>query len=180
MKSFQKLPAPGEWKDKLLYWVSGLLLFETLSGLAIWLLPFSVPNQVMVFVHTGAGLLFLAPFAWYQLRHWVIYRRMSLSQVVLTGYFALVAVLAAIVSGLVLTYQALFASRISYGWDLVHIIATVGLIVSVLPHVAILVIRARRPRLAQPAGSAGTSRVSRSSSSSAWASAPTSMATTPP
>ncbi len=148
----RKLPAPGEWRERLLYWVSGLLLFETLSGLSIWLLPFGVPNQVMVLVHTGAGLLFLAPFAWYQLRHWVIYRRMSLSQIVLTGYFALVAVVAAIVSGLVLTYQALFATRISYGWDLVHIVATVGLIISIVPHIVVLLARARRAPAGEQVG----------------------------
>ena len=46
------LPALGtpvgrtaEWRSRLSIFVAGLLLFETLSGLSIWLLPFSVPNQ---------------------------------------------------------------------------------------------------------------------------------------
>ena len=44
-----------EWQQRLLYTVAGLLLFETLTGLAIYLLPFSVPNQVMVLLHTIVG-----------------------------------------------------------------------------------------------------------------------------
>ncbi len=141
----------GEWQRRLLLAVSGLLAFETLTGLAIWLLPFSVANQVMVLLHTGLGLVFVAPFAWYQWRHWRIYRSLRVSHVVLTGYFAMAAALVLIVSGLVLTWQALFATRISRGWDLAHIVATFALIAAVLPHLATLAIRAARA----PAAEAG-------------------------
>ncbi|MBI4409627.1 MAG: hypothetical protein HY561_07965, partial [Gemmatimonadetes bacterium] len=47
-----------EWRSRLLLTVGGLLLFETLTGLSIWLLPFSVPNQVTVLLHTVVGLPF--------------------------------------------------------------------------------------------------------------------------
>ncbi len=134
-----------EWERKLLITISGLLLFETLTGLSIWLLPFSVSNQVMVLLHTAIGLVFILPFAWYLIRHWLLYRPRQMSHVKLTGYFAMAATIAAIVSGLVLTWQALFAARISYGWDLVHIVSTIALIASVLPHVAVLIVRAARP-----------------------------------
>ncbi|UCG74722.1 MAG: hypothetical protein JSV95_08095 [Gemmatimonadota bacterium] len=134
-----------EWGRKLLITISGLLLFETLTGLSIWLLPFSVSNQVTVLLHTAIGLLFMVPFAWYQVRHWLLYRPRQMSHVKLTGYFAMVATIVAIVSGLVLTWQATFLTRISYGWDLVHIVATLALIASVLPHVVALIIRAARP-----------------------------------
>jgi hypothetical protein len=133
-----------EWQHKLLLWVSGLLLFETLTGLSILLLPFSVSNQVMVLLHTAVGLVFLVPFAWYQIRHWIIYRPIRMSHVKLTGYFAMVATVVAIISGLVLTVQALWATRIGYAWDLIHIVATVALIVSVLPHLLVLVNREMR------------------------------------
>jgi hypothetical protein len=52
-----------EWQRRLLHWVSALLLFETLPGLSVYLLPFSVPNQVMVLAHPLAGLGFTVPFA---------------------------------------------------------------------------------------------------------------------
>ncbi|MDH3456198.1 MAG: multiheme c-type cytochrome [Gemmatimonadota bacterium] len=130
-----------EWQRKLLIAVSGLLLFETLTGLCIFLLPFSVSNQVMVLLHTAVGLVFLVPFAWYQTRHWILYQAPRMSHVKLTGYFAMVATVIAIVSGLVLTVQALWATRISYAWDLIHIVATFALIVSILPHIFVLVNR---------------------------------------
>ncbi len=130
-----------EWRHKLLLCVSGLLLFETLTGLSVFLLPFSVSNQVMVLLHTVVGLVCLVPFAWYQTRHWLIYRPLRMSHVKLTGYFAMVATVIAIVSGLVLTVQALWATRISYAWDLIHIVATFALIASVVPHLLVLVNR---------------------------------------
>lgn len=133
-----------EWQRLLLRCVAALLLFETLTGLAILLLPFSVPNQMMVLLHTAAGIASVVPYAWYQARHWKIYRAVRLSHVKLTGYFALVASVALIVSGLALTAQALFTPRISRAWDLLHIVATFALIASVLPHIVTLIIRASR------------------------------------
>ena len=133
-----------EWQRRLLIAVTALLAFETLTGLAIFLLPFSVPNQVAVVVHTAIGLICVLPYAWYQLRHWRLYRERQLTHVKLTGYFSMVAAIAACLSGLLLSYQALFADRISYGWDLVHIVSTFALLASVLPHVLSLVYYARR------------------------------------
>ncbi|MEJ2342792.1 MAG: multiheme c-type cytochrome, partial [Gemmatimonadales bacterium] len=99
----------------------------------------------MVLLHTAIGLVFLVPFAWYQIRHWRLYQPRRMSHVKLTGYFAMGATIVAIVSGLVLTWQAVFQTRISYGWDLMHIVATFALIASVLPHVVVLIVRASRP-----------------------------------
>ena len=134
----------AEWQRRLLVAVAALLAFETLTGSAIFLLPFSIPNQVAVVVHTAIGLTCVVPYAWYQLRHWRLYRERQLTHVKLTGYFSMAAALAACFSGLVLSYQALFSNRISYGWDLVHIISTFGLLASALPHILSLVYYARR------------------------------------
>ena len=133
-----------EWQRPLLRVVSGLLVFETLSGLAIYLLPFSVPNQVTVLLHTVAGIVFVLPYVWYQMRHWRSYRSIRLSHVVLTGYFSMLTSVVLVVSGLVLTAQALFGTRISPQWDHVHVVATFGLVASVVPHVLTLLVRARR------------------------------------
>ncbi len=157
-------PRVREWRHRLLVTVAGLLVFETLTGLSIYLLPFSVANQWMVLLHTAAGLAFTGPYAWYQLRHWRIYRKMPLTHVVLTGYFAMAATVAATASGLVLTWQALFGARIGPAWDLAHVVATFALVASALPHVGAIVwrnVRARaeamRPVLAaQRAFGAGT------------------------
>ena len=68
----QALPSGGqksralEWSSRLSVFVGGLLLFESITGLWIWLLPFSVSSQVSVLVHTAAGILFLVPYIVYQ------------------------------------------------------------------------------------------------------------------
>ena len=144
MSHTESRPRIEQWQQLLLWCVSGLLVFETLTGVAIYLLPFSVPNQVGVLLHTGIGLVFVIPFVWYQLQHWRAYRERQMTHVKLTGYFALVAAAVLTVSGLVLSYQAIFAERISYAWDLAHVIATVALVAAVLPHIAALVFYATR------------------------------------
>ena len=141
----------SEWTRHLAVGVAALLMLETLTGLSIFLLPFSVPNQVAVLLHTVAGVVLLAPFAWYQARHWERYRRLPMTHVKLTGYIALVCAAVAIVSGLVLSAQAIFMSRISYTWDLVHIVATFGLIAAASPHIVLLVIRTFRAGASDPA-----------------------------
>jgi len=148
-----------EWQRILLRCVAGLIVFETITGLAVYLLPFSVPTQLMVLFHTVAGVAFVAPFAVYQLRHWRIYRQIRLSHVKLTGYFAMAATIALIVSGLVLTAQAVFATRISPAWDFAHIVATFALVGSVVPHVGTLIARALRART--PATGSPTPHASR-------------------
>jgi hypothetical protein len=132
-----------EWTRPLLHAVAGLLVFETLTGAANYLLPFSVPNQVMVLLHTIGGVVILLPYLWYQWRHWRMYQSLRVSHVVLTGYFAMVAALVLLVSGVVLTVQAALATRISRAWDVVHLLATVALLASVLPHLLTLTRRAR-------------------------------------
>ena len=76
----------------------------------------------------AVGLLVLLPALVYQLRHLKIYWPRPLTTVKAMGYLAALATLAAVVSGLVLTWQGLFARRISYLWDDVHVVSTFALI----------------------------------------------------
>jgi len=135
-----------EWRSRLSIFVGGLLLFEAITGLWIWLLPFSVSSQVSVLVHTAAGILFLVPYLVYQARHWWIYRGRPLSHYLITGYVAFAMVALNAVSGVVLTCQALFGTVISYTWDTIHIVTTLAIIAFLIPHVALLIIRDRRGR----------------------------------
>ena len=50
--------------------LGGVLIFLLLSGLGIWLLPFSVTAQVAVLLHTALGLLLVIPIAAWLFRHW--------------------------------------------------------------------------------------------------------------
>jgi hypothetical protein len=135
-----------EWRSRLSIFVGGLLCFETITGLWIWLLPFSVSSQISVLAHTAAGLVFLVPFLFYQGRHWWIYRSRPLSHFLITGYVAFVMVVLNAVSGVILSGQALFAKRISYAWDTVHIVTTFGILAFVIPHVVLLITRDRKGR----------------------------------
>ncbi|GAA5521420.1 hypothetical protein LQ318_06695 [Aliifodinibius salicampi] len=131
----------NKWVRPLLYTVSGFLLFEILTGLSIYLLPFSVGNQLMVLLHTVVGLLFLFPYLWYQYQHWLEYKDRPINEFVIMGYVAMAATTVAIISGLILTYEALFMSAITAVWKKIHLTSTFVLIASVIPHVGLIIFR---------------------------------------
>jgi cytochrome c554/c'-like protein len=132
-----------EWGRRLAALVLAWLGFETASGLSIYFLPFSVPNQWMVILHTAWGLLFLGPALVYQIRHLVVYWERPLSSIKVMGYLGSAATLSAILSGLVVTWQATLGTRLSYAWDATHLISTFALVAFVLPHVAVILFRDR-------------------------------------
>jgi len=127
---------PAGWRSRLAVFTAGILIFLTLGGLAIWLTPFSVFNQINVLLHTLIGLLALAPVGWYSVRHWLFYRRHPLTHVKLLGYSGVIALLVCAITGLALTRQPLFGVRISHLWRSLHDWATVALIVLVAAHCA--------------------------------------------
>lgn len=131
----------SQWTHTLAYLIAGFIFFETLTGLSIYFLSFNLANQVMVLIHTAVGLIFLLPFAWYQFKHWRNYRGRQMTDVKLTGYISMIAIIVAIFSGVVLTYQAAFGTKISYLWKDVHLISTFVLLASVLPHLLLIIVR---------------------------------------
>lgn len=136
----------GEWTSLLAISAGGFLAFTALSGLAIWLLPFNIVNQVSVILHTAAGLVFLIPCGWYLVRHWLRYWRDPLSHNLVLGYVAGVATIFCAISGIVLTWQAGVGTKISYAWDTVHIVTTLALLAFGLPHILLIVFRERKAR----------------------------------
>lgn len=133
-----------EWRSPLAIVVAGFVVFSALSGLAIWLLPFNIPNQVTVLVHTLAGLVFLVPAAWYMVRHWKRYWRKPFSHIQLLGYVGAAVAILCLVSGVALTFEAGLRTRINYGWDAVHIVTTFAILAFALPHILLIVWRDRR------------------------------------
>ena len=87
------------------------MLFETVTGLLIWLLPLSFSTQFMLLTHTLLGLLMVGPYAWYQTRHWLKVRPQKFSHHKVTGYASFTALTICIVSGVVLSVQAAFATQ---------------------------------------------------------------------
>jgi len=59
--------------------LSGTLIFLALTGLAIWLLPFSIPIQASVLLHTLLGLAIVIPLTLWQLSHWLATRKVPRS-----------------------------------------------------------------------------------------------------
>jgi hypothetical protein len=136
----------SEWGRALAGFALAWLLFETATGLSIYLLPFSVPNQWMVILHTAVGLLALLPALWYQVRHIMVHWDRPLGAIKLMGWLAAAATAVAVMSGVVLTWQALAATRISYAWDLTHVVSTFALLAFAAPHVIVLLLRDRSVR----------------------------------
>lgn len=135
-------PKEKRWADPLTISVASLLLFETVSGLAIWLLPFSVSAQITVILHTVGGIVFLGPYLIYQVRHWNVYfSDRPLDYLKLTGYVSLVATVVALVTGVVLTVQALFGRQIGQTWTRIHLLSTFVLVGAMLVHVVAPVVR---------------------------------------
>jgi hypothetical protein len=139
----------AEWGRRFAALTLAWLAFETLSGLALYLLPFSVPNQWAVLVHTVVGLALLGPACLYQWRHAAAYWSRPATPLKWMGYLAALAVLAAVVSGIVLTVEAAVGTRISYAWDAAHVVATFALLCFLVPHVAVTLLRDRQAALRQ-------------------------------
>ena len=130
-----------KWHSRLTVWVVGLLLFELISGLIIYLGSFSLTTQALVVFHTALGLVVVVPYIIYQIRHWLTYRKNHLTQHKLIGYIAMTAASIAAITGIFLTYEALIQTRINYLWDQVHVVATFAFLFSVVPHIGLLMIR---------------------------------------
>ncbi len=156
--SIGRVDAAAEWRHWLTGLTMGLLLFESLTGLAIYLLPFSVWNQFGVLWHTAIGVVMIVPTAWYLGRHWWRRFRGKFNHYQLLGYFAAALLIALFVSGFVLTWQGAMATRISYNWDLVHLIAGIVFVGALLAHTIMLWIR----KVNLPAAALALSRGKRS------------------
>ncbi len=130
-----------KWHSRLTVWVVGLLLFELISGLIIYMGSFGLTTQAFVVIHTVLGLVVIIPYIVYQIRHWLSYRKNHLTQHKLIGYIAMATASIAAITGLLLTYEAVFQTRINYLWDQVHVVATFAFLLSVVPHIGLLIIR---------------------------------------
>ncbi len=139
------------WASWLARFSLAVLLFETVTGLAVTLAPFHPAVQYSVLVHTALGALTLLPVAWYGLRHWQDYRPWALSHVTVLGYVALLGLAVCSVSGLVLMGEAVFGVRTSALWRQVHLISTLVMLAGLLPHLVFVWFKARKGEAAPAA-----------------------------
>jgi len=153
-----RVDAAKEWRHWLTGLTLGLLLFELLTGLFIYLLPFSVFNQLGVVWHTVIGVLMVVPTGWYLGRHWWLRYHGIFNHYQLLGYLSASLLIAVFVSGFVVTWQAAAAARISYTWDQVHLVTGIALAVTVLIHTIMLWMR----RVNAPEAAAALAKAKRS------------------
>jgi hypothetical protein len=139
------------WSSTLTTLCLSALVIEAVTGLLVTFASFSAAVEWALLVHTGIGLAVVAPLTWYLWIHWLDYRRYKLSDAVLLGYVAAVALLACGVSGLVVTWQGLFALRMSPGWRSVHLWSTWVVLAAAAVHVLLVVVRSRVEKIARPA-----------------------------
>lgn len=136
-----RVDAAAEWRHWLTGLTLGLLLFETLTGFCAYLLPFSVFNQLGILWHTAIGVVMIVPVGWYLGRHWWLRFRGKFNHYQMLGYTAASALLLVFVSGFLLTWQAVFQTRISYLWDTIHLVAGIALVFVLLLHTVMLWLR---------------------------------------
>ena len=136
-----RIDAPREWRSKLTRLTSAVILFELVSGFVIYLSAFGVLPQLTILVHTVLGILMLIPMVWYVFSHWAKRRKGKLSHIQLLGYASGILLLISLISGVVITWQGLFATRLSRGWDTVHLVTGITVGVVTLAHLLPLIVR---------------------------------------
>ena len=131
------------WSSLLTRLSLAALLFLTISGLAIAYAPFHSVIEWGVLLHTGIGLLILVPLLAYLWLHWKDYQRYNLSDALLLGYVSTVAILVCMASGVVVTYQGLFALKMSPVWRNIHLYSTWVAVLTGLVHIVLVWVRTR-------------------------------------
>ncbi|HHL31618.1 MAG TPA: hypothetical protein ENJ41_03465, partial [Oceanospirillales bacterium] len=130
-----------EWRSRLTGVTAGLLLFEIMTGLSLYLLPFSRFNQFSLLLHTIIGVLMLLPVIWYSISHWRKRKGGNFSHFQLLGYLSVALLLLSFVSGAVVTWQGLMSERLQTLWDLMHLLSSLLFSVFVVLHLTTLIFR---------------------------------------
>jgi hypothetical protein len=131
------------WSSLFSRGIGGILLFELITGLALTFGPFHPAVEWGLIFHTVAGILAVGPVCWYFVQHWRTYRSQAMSDVLLVGYAGTAVLALCMLSGLVLTGQALFAEK-TWAWlRYVHLVSTLLGVAMIAPHLVLALWRRR-------------------------------------
>ena len=130
-----------EWRSKLTGLTGALLLFEILTGLSLYLLPFSKFNQFGLLLHTLLGVLMLLPVFWYSFSHWKKRYGGNFNHFQLLGYLSVVLLMLSFISGLIVTWQGVKTEKLELIWDMIHLISSLAFSVFVFIHLSTLIFR---------------------------------------
>ncbi len=129
------------WSWWLAAAISAALVLLGVSGLWLFLGPFSVFSQLLVLIHTAVGLLIVLLVPRYLWRHVGDWWRQKATAEMVLGYVLLAGVLVALVSGLVNAANAAFGPRLSAFWDLVHLVSGLAVTALTIGHVLLAFLR---------------------------------------
>ncbi len=129
------------WASRLAALVGGGLAVLSVSGLVIYLAPFSRWTQLTVLAHVVLGACLMLPVAVYLRRHVAVWLRQKVTASMFFGFALLAAVVVALVTGVLGAGLALFANRLQPGVDFVHLVAGVTALALLLGHLASAALR---------------------------------------
>ncbi|MCC7170501.1 MAG: hypothetical protein IT459_08630 [Planctomycetes bacterium] len=139
------------WQSRLACAVSVALALLCISGIWIWVGPFSTTLQVQALAHALLGVAVLAPLARFLARHVREWWGQKLTVVMVLGYLLAAFVLACCVSGVVATIEAARGPSRDPSWETVHLVGGIGTSVLLPVHVVLAWARRRNLVLAVPA-----------------------------
>jgi hypothetical protein len=93
------------WASWLARVTGGVLLFHDDVGPSRHVRAVSSGGGTGLLLHTAIGVLTIAPMVCYFVRHWADYSRQTLSDVLILGYVAIVALTLCSISGLAITWR---------------------------------------------------------------------------
>lgn len=149
----QNIPPVNRWSQKLDKAVGAIIFFETISGLSITFGSFHPAIEWGVLAHTGLGVITIVPLIWYVVRHWREYSDQAVSDVLLLGYVAAASLAICLITGMVVTGQALLGVKTSAWLRYLHLISTLLIVATTVPHIFIAWWRRRNTEVAR--GAAG-------------------------
>ncbi len=122
------------WSSKLAIMATIALIIEAISGIWIYVAPFSLTSQTQVLLHTIAGIVLFVPILVYLIRHILVWYNQGFSVTMVLGYTVMVVVLLCLISGLPLTWEAVMGPKIKKGWDILHLVTGATTLVTVFIH----------------------------------------------
>lgn len=135
--------AKDGWVSKLAITVTAWLTIQSITGLWLYIGSFSLNAQIQLLIHTVIGVVFLVPYVYYQVRHWLVWWRQRVTAAMVLGYLLMTAVLTASVTGIVLSYQAGFERKLGPTWDLVHFVSGIAATALLVAHLTLAWMRRR-------------------------------------
>lgn len=139
------------WSSLLSRGIGAVLLFELVSGLAVTFGSLRPAIEWGLIFHTLLGVLAVGPACWYFVHHWRTHRGQALSDVLLLGYAGAGVLALCLLSGLIVTGQALFAVK-TWPWlRYLHLISTLLGVAMTVPHLVLAFWRRRNQETCQAA-----------------------------